>query len=125
MRTRVEGWLPLLGAIAFALGACTSSSSATSGTSAGATSAGAGTSGAASSGSSGGTTASMASTSGSGTGGSTSGGGTGTTGAVAKRLGRRYVGFERDEEYAKAAEARIAAIELLPEATLAPFMTAR
>ena len=51
--------------------------------------------------------------------------GTGTTGAVAKRLGRRYVGFERDETYAKAAEARIAAIEPLPEATLAPFMTAR
>src|SRR6202035_3875895 len=51
--------------------------------------------------------------------------GTGTTGAVAKRLGRRYVGFERDETYAKAAEARITAIEPLPEATLAPFMTAR
>ncbi len=50
---------------------------------------------------------------------------TGTTGAVAKRLGRRYIGFERDQTYAKAAEARIAAIEPLPEATLAPFMTAR
>jgi modification methylase len=51
--------------------------------------------------------------------------GTGTTGAVAKRLGRRYTGFERDEAYAKAAEARIAGVEPLPEATLAPFMTAR
>jgi len=51
--------------------------------------------------------------------------GTGTTGAVAKRLGRRYIGFERDKAYARAAEARIAAIEPLPEATLAPFMTAR
>jgi modification methylase len=51
--------------------------------------------------------------------------GTGTTGAVAKRLGRSYIGFERDRTYAKAAEARIAAIEPLPEATLAPFMTAR
>src|SRR4051812_6679080 len=51
--------------------------------------------------------------------------GTGTTGAVAKRLGRRYIGFERDQTYAAAAEARIAAIEPLPEATLAPFMTAR
>ncbi|MET0905146.1 MAG: site-specific DNA-methyltransferase [Tardiphaga sp.] len=51
--------------------------------------------------------------------------GTGTTGAVAKRLGRSYIGFERDRVYAKAAEARIAAIEPLPEATLAPFMTAR
>ena len=51
--------------------------------------------------------------------------GTGTTGAVAKRLGRRYIGFERDEEYARAANARIGAVEPLPEATLAPFMTAR
>jgi len=51
--------------------------------------------------------------------------GTGTTGAVAKRLGRRYIGFERDAAYASAAEARIAAVEPLPEATLAPFMTAR
>src|SRR5215207_4146486 len=51
--------------------------------------------------------------------------GTGTTGAVAKRLGRRYIGFERDPVYAKEAEARIAAIEPLPEASLKPFMTAR
>src|ERR1700736_3593039 len=51
--------------------------------------------------------------------------GTGTTGAVAKRLGRRYIGFERDATYAATAEARIAAIEPLPDATLAPFMTAR
>src|SRR6266850_856188 len=32
--------------------------------------------------------------------------GTGTTGAVAKRLGRRYIGFERDQTYATAAAAR-------------------
>lgn len=51
--------------------------------------------------------------------------GTGTTGAVARRLGRSYIGFERDEAYARAAERRIAAVEPLPEATLAPFMTAR
>jgi modification methylase len=51
--------------------------------------------------------------------------GTGTTGAVAKRLGRHYIGFERERSYAKAAEERIAAIEPLPDATLAPFMTAR
>ena len=51
--------------------------------------------------------------------------GTGTTGAVAKRLGRNYIGFERDRTYAAAAEARIAAIEPLPAETLAPFMTAR
>jgi modification methylase len=51
--------------------------------------------------------------------------GTGTTGAVAKRLGRRFVGFEREAGYAKAAQARIAAVEPLPQASLAPFMTAR
>jgi modification methylase len=51
--------------------------------------------------------------------------GTGTTGAVARRLGRRFVGVERDADYAKAAEKRISAIEPLAEATLAPFMTAR
>src|SRR5437868_3209381 len=51
--------------------------------------------------------------------------GTGTTGAVAKRLGRRFVGIEREAAYAAAAEARIAAIEPLPQASLAPFMTAR
>ncbi|MDB5598722.1 MAG: modification methylase [Xanthobacteraceae bacterium] len=51
--------------------------------------------------------------------------GTGTTGAVAKRLGRRYIGFERDKKYAEGARARIAAIEPMPEASLAPFMTAR
>src|SRR5436190_4925347 len=34
--------------------------------------------------------------------------GTGTTGAVATRLGRRYIGIERDPSYAKAAEKRIA-----------------
>jgi modification methylase len=51
--------------------------------------------------------------------------GTGTTGAVAKRLGRSYIGFERDKTYARAAEHRIAEVEPLPEATLAPFVTAR
>jgi modification methylase len=51
--------------------------------------------------------------------------GTGTTGTVAKRLGRRFIGVERDADYAKAAERRIAAAEPLPAASLAPFMTAR
>jgi modification methylase len=36
--------------------------------------------------------------------------GTGTTGAVAQRLGRRWIGIERDADYAKAARERIAAI---------------
>ena len=51
--------------------------------------------------------------------------GTGTTGAVAKHLGRRFIGIERDPAYAKAAEKRIAAVEPLEAPTLAPFMTAR
>ena len=51
--------------------------------------------------------------------------GTGTTGAVAKRLRRRFVGFEREPSYAKAAEKRLAAVEPLVEASLASFMTAR
>ncbi len=51
--------------------------------------------------------------------------GTGTTGAVAKRLGRRFVGIEREPSYAKAAEKRLAAVEPLAAASLAPFMTAR
>ena len=51
--------------------------------------------------------------------------GTGTTGAVAKRLGRRFIGFEREEAYAKAALKRIAAVEPFEAPTLVPFMTAR
>jgi modification methylase len=42
--------------------------------------------------------------------------GTGTTGAVAKKLGRRFIGIEREPRYAAVAEARIAATEpLSPE----------
>ncbi|MGP1396363.1 MAG: site-specific DNA-methyltransferase [Inquilinaceae bacterium] len=37
--------------------------------------------------------------------------GTGTTGVVARRLDRRFVGIERDAAYAAAAETRIAAVE--------------
>src|SRR6187401_2221124 len=51
--------------------------------------------------------------------------GTGTTGAAAKRLGRQFIGIERDPAYAAAAEARISEVEPLADATLAPFMTAR
>jgi modification methylase len=51
--------------------------------------------------------------------------GTGTTGAVAQRLRRRFIGFEREAEYAAAAEQRIAAIEPMPEPSLSTFMTAR
>ena len=36
--------------------------------------------------------------------------GTGTTGAVAKMLGREYIGIEREEEYRKVAKKRIAAV---------------
>ncbi len=44
--------------------------------------------------------------------------GTGTTGAVAKRLGRSFIGIERDPTYAKAAISRIARIESLPASAL-------
>jgi modification methylase len=40
--------------------------------------------------------------------------GAGTTGAVARRLNRDFIGLEREESYAEAAAARIAAIEPLP-----------
>jgi modification methylase len=44
--------------------------------------------------------------------------GTGTTGAVAKRLGRHFVGIEREQEYIDAASARIAAVDTLGKAEL-------
>ena len=40
--------------------------------------------------------------------------GTGTTGAVAKRLGRNFIGLEREQDYIDAASARIDAVEELP-----------
>ena len=45
--------------------------------------------------------------------------GTGTTGAVAKRLGRHFVGIEREDDYIAAATARIAAVEPAPETAIA------
>src|SRR5271170_131252 len=51
--------------------------------------------------------------------------GTGTTGAVAHRLRRRFIGIEREADYAAAAGKRIQAIEPMPEPSLASFMTAR
>jgi modification methylase len=44
--------------------------------------------------------------------------GTGTTGAVAKQLGRNFIGVEREHVYARGAKKRIAATEMLPEDAL-------
>ena len=51
--------------------------------------------------------------------------GSGTTGAVARRLGRKFLGVERDETYAKAARARIAAVTPLPAEAIAAAPTKR
>ncbi len=45
--------------------------------------------------------------------------GTGTTGAVAKRLGRKYIGIEREPRYAAIARARLSGIEALDAQSLA------
>lgn len=44
--------------------------------------------------------------------------GTGTTGAAAKRLGRRWLGIERDPAYAATAQARIDGVRPLPPSAL-------
>lgn len=44
--------------------------------------------------------------------------GTGTTGAVAKKLGRHYIGIEREARYAKLAAGRIASVEPISAAAL-------
>ncbi len=51
--------------------------------------------------------------------------GTGTTGAVAHRLRRRFIGIERDKDYAAAARQRIETVAPMDEPALAAFMTAR
>ena len=51
--------------------------------------------------------------------------GTGTTGAVAKRLGRKWIGIERDAGYAKDAEARIKRVQALSPDEIEPLPTKR
>ena len=45
--------------------------------------------------------------------------GSGTTGAVAKRLGRHFIGLERDPRYVEIAKRRIAAVSPIPQDALA------
>ena len=51
--------------------------------------------------------------------------GTGTTGAVAKRLGRRFIGIERDVDYARYANDRIAAVTPWPASALETLRSKR
>ncbi len=51
--------------------------------------------------------------------------GTGTTGAVAKALGRRFIGIERDADYVAASRARIAAVEPCDAKAAAPIVSKR
>jgi modification methylase len=44
--------------------------------------------------------------------------GSGTTGAVAKRLGRHFIGLERDPNYVRVARTRIAAVKQAPDDTI-------
>jgi modification methylase len=51
--------------------------------------------------------------------------GTGTTGAVAKQLGRNFIGIEQDKKYAAAAEKRIAAIEPVKDLSIIESVSKR
>ena len=47
--------------------------------------------------------------------------GTGTTGAVAQRLGRRWIGIEKEARYVEVARERIAAVEPMPDEWLRQY----
>jgi modification methylase len=51
--------------------------------------------------------------------------GTGTTGAVAKRLGRHFIGIERDPDYVAAAQERINSVTTLPPLALETLRSKR
>ena len=51
--------------------------------------------------------------------------GTGTTGAVAKKLGRNFIGIEREDTYIAAALKRIAAVKPLSAEAIAPTVSKR
>jgi modification methylase len=51
--------------------------------------------------------------------------GSGTTGAAAKRLGRAFIGIEREARYAKAAKARIVSVSPLPASATAAVVAKR
>jgi modification methylase len=51
--------------------------------------------------------------------------GTGTAGAAAKKLGRAFIGIEREAVYAKAARERIAGVEMLPASAIAAIAAKR
>src|SRR5258705_106448 len=51
--------------------------------------------------------------------------GTGTTGAVARRLGRRFIGLERDPDYAAIARKRIAEVQPLAAEDVLPMPSKR
>lgn len=51
--------------------------------------------------------------------------GSGTTGAVAKKLNRRFVGIEREESYAKVAKKRIASVQAIKDPELLAMPTKR
>ena len=51
--------------------------------------------------------------------------GTGTSGAVAKKLGRRFIGIERDKDYARAAKERIERVQPLSPASLETLKSKR